>query len=115
MDVMSADLAEALVPIAAQLVGTIRDFGPEDVAAVLAQVPDGRYDALAVVLAAMVDPDARPKQLLAWTEMGPVSSRTWEAPTQRPSLEMRPCPKCDREYRWSHMSRHLRTHEKKVS
>lgn len=68
-------LAEDLVPIAAELVGTVRDYGPDDVAAVLARVPGGRHDALAVVLAAMVDPDARPKQLLAWTELGPVNSR----------------------------------------
>lgn len=68
-------LADALVPIAAELVGVVRDYGPADVAQVLARVPAGRYDALAVVLAAMVDPDARPSQLLAWTELGPVPSR----------------------------------------
>lgn len=63
-------LTDTLVPIAAQLVGTVRDYGPEDVAAVLARVPDGRHDALAVVLAAMVDPDATPRELLAWTVNG---------------------------------------------
>lgn len=68
-------LADHLVPIAAELVGTVRDYGPEDVAAVLARVPDGRHDALAVILAAMVDPDARPSELLAWTDCGPVISR----------------------------------------
>lgn len=73
--VMSEQLADELVPIAAELVGVVRDYGPEDVAAVLARVPDGRHDALAVVLAAMVNPDARPSQLLAWTKAGPVESR----------------------------------------
>lgn len=68
-------LAETLVPIAAELVATVRDYGPDDVARVLARVPAGRHDALAVVLAAMVDPDARPSQLLAWTDAGPVPSR----------------------------------------
>lgn len=63
-------LAESLVPIAARLVGTIRDFGPDDVQAVLAEVPNGRHDALAVVLAAMVDPDQSPSNLLAWTRGG---------------------------------------------
>ena len=63
-------LAEQLVPIAAELVGTIRDYGPADVAAVLARVPDGRHDALAVVLASMIDPDSRPSELLAWTRGG---------------------------------------------
>lgn len=77
---MTADLAESLIPIAAQLVGVVRDFGPKDVAAVLAKVPDGRHDALAVVLAAMVDPDARPSQLLAWTQLGPVPSRDFTPP-----------------------------------
>ncbi len=63
-------LADALVPIAAQLVGTVRQYGPDDVSAVLARVPNGRHDALAVVLASMVDPDATPSQLLAWTRGG---------------------------------------------
>lgn len=66
---MTADLADALVPIAAELVGTIRDYGPEDTAEILARVPDGRLDALAVVLAAMVDPDRTPAELLAWTRV----------------------------------------------
>jgi len=64
-------LVDALVPLAAELVGTVRDYGPDDVTAVLARVPDGRYDALAVVLAAMVDPDASQTELLAWTDWSP--------------------------------------------
>ena len=71
----SEALADALVPIAAELIGCVRDCGPDDVAAVLARVPDGRHDALAVVLAAMVDPDATTRELLAWTTAGPVQSR----------------------------------------
>lgn len=67
-------LVDDLVPIAAELVGTVRDYGPDDVAAVLARVPQGRHDALAVVLAAMVDPDRTAYELLAWTG-GPVQSR----------------------------------------
>lgn len=62
--------ADALVPLAAELVGVVRDYGPDDVAEVLARVPDGRHDALAVVLAAMVDPDSSPRELLAWTTVG---------------------------------------------
>lgn len=69
-------LADALVPLAAELVATVRDYGPDDVAAVLARVPEGRHDALAVILAAMVDPDASPRQLLAWTGE-PVQSRAF--------------------------------------
>jgi hypothetical protein len=59
-------LADQLVPLAAELVGTVRDYGPDDVAAVLARVPDGRHDALAVILAAMIDPDQTARELLAW-------------------------------------------------
>lgn len=66
------DLAEQLVPVAARLVACVHDEGPQAVAAALASVPDGRLDALAVVLAAMVDPDARPSELLAWTWFDPV-------------------------------------------
>jgi hypothetical protein len=51
-------------------VGTVRDEGPAAVAAVLARVPDGRHDALAVILAAMIDPDAKASDLLAWTRGG---------------------------------------------
>ena len=67
---MSTELADSLVPIAAQLVGTVREYGPDDVAAVLARVPEGRHDALAVILAAMVDPDSSASDLLAWTRGG---------------------------------------------
>jgi hypothetical protein len=65
---VTADLAEALVPIAARLVATVHDEGPRAVAKLLRKVPDGRHDALAVVLAAMVNPNRSPRELLAWTE-----------------------------------------------
>lgn len=65
------DLAEALVPVAARLVAVVHDEGPDAVTAALAAVPAGRLDALCVVLAAMVDPDGRPSELLAWTRFTP--------------------------------------------
>jgi hypothetical protein len=65
---VTAELAESLVPIAVRLVATVRDEGPRAVVKILRKVPGGRHDALAVVLAAMVDPDATPAELLAWTE-----------------------------------------------
>lgn len=79
------ELVEQMVPLALELVGTVRDYGPEDVATVLGKVPGrpadfGPLDALAVVLAGMVDPDARPAQLLAWTQGGPVQSRDTARP-----------------------------------
>ena len=64
-------LVDACVPLAAELVMTCRDEGPDAIADVLARVPDGRLDALAVVLAAMVDPDAHLGDLLAWTDWQP--------------------------------------------
>lgn len=68
---MTSDLlAEHLVPIAARLVGTVRDEGADAVADLLREVPGGRFDALSVVLAAMVDPDRTPRELLAWTVNG---------------------------------------------
>ncbi|SNR32795.1 hypothetical protein [Blastococcus mobilis] len=76
-------LAEDLVPIAAELVGTVRDYGPDDVAAILAPLSPGHLYRLAIVLAAMVDPDARPADLLAWTVEGPVPSREGFTPGRR--------------------------------
>lgn len=76
-------LTADLIPLAAELVATVRDYGPDDVAVVLARVPNGRHDALAVVLAAMVDPDQKPSRLLAWTRGGPVQSRDSDRRTPR--------------------------------
>jgi hypothetical protein len=111
---MTADLAESLVPLAAELVGSVRDFGPDAVADVLSRVPDGRHDALAVILAAMVDPDARPRELLAWTDAGPVQSRSFEPAVHR-LAQTRPCPDCGAFYSVRHMARHRRTHKQAVA
>ncbi|HEY6014323.1 MAG TPA: hypothetical protein VIU37_09955 [Candidatus Limnocylindrales bacterium] len=61
-----ADLAESLVPVAAQLVGAVHDDGPGEVGRILSAVDPGHLPGLAVVLAAMVDPDASAAELLAW-------------------------------------------------
>jgi hypothetical protein len=63
-----ADLAERMVPVAAQLVGAVHDDGPDEVAAILRKIRPQQYDALAVVLAAMVDPELTPAELLAWVQ-----------------------------------------------
>lgn len=65
-----------LIPIAAELAGCVRDYGPDDVAAVLARVPAERRDDLIVVLASMVDPNRKPSELLAWTKR-PAQSRAF--------------------------------------
>jgi hypothetical protein len=74
------DVAESLVPVACRLVGAVHDDGPADVARALADVPPDRMPALAVVLAAMVNPDRSPADLLAWV--------TWDdtPPARQPSL-----------------------------
>jgi hypothetical protein len=100
------ELAETLVPIAAELVGTVRDYGPDDVAEVLARVPEHRFDALAVVLAAMVDPDARPAELLAWVGDGPVQSREGFTPAHARGLAS--CPDCGEVLHASSLARHAR-------
>jgi hypothetical protein len=58
------DLAEALVPVATRLAGAVRDGDPHAVACLLAKVPAAAKDDLAVVLAAMVDVDRTPRELL---------------------------------------------------
>lgn len=63
-----ADLAEALVPVAVRLAGSVRDDGPAEVAMILAGVPAAHLPALAVVLAAMVDPDRTPSELIGWVD-----------------------------------------------
>jgi hypothetical protein len=76
---MSENVVEtALVPLAAELVATIRDYGRDDWQAVLSRVPDDARDDMVFVLAAMVDADKTPSQLLAWTKK-PVQSRDGNA------------------------------------
>lgn len=65
-------VTDQLVPIAARLVGAVRDHDPDGVEQALADTilaTGGRCDpgaALAVVLAAMVPDDSAPSRLLAW-------------------------------------------------
>lgn len=62
------DLAEGLVPIAAQLVGAVHDDGVADVARVLELLGTDplRVHGMLVVLAAMVDPTKSAADLLRW-------------------------------------------------
>lgn len=109
-------LTDELLPIAAELIGCVHDYGPAEVAAVLARVPDGRHDALAVVLAAMVDPDASTADLLAWVDQ-PLRSRTFEPGSVRVEGARKTCPEpgCGRSLRASHLARHRRTHVPQAS
>ena len=110
---MTPEEAEQLVPLAAELVGAVRDYGPEITADVLARVPNGRHDALAVVLAAMVDPDARPQQLLSWLQLGPVPSRDWEPAVF--STTRRACPDCGQYVVAKVLARHRRRRHSAVA
>lgn len=63
-----ADLAQALIPEAAYLAMAVRDRDPNEIATRLNGLTRHRLEALAVVLAAMVDPDRSLKEALAWVD-----------------------------------------------
>lgn len=60
------DLAQALIPDAAYLAVAVRDRDPADIAQRLAGLTRHELEALAVVLAAMVDPDRTLQDALGW-------------------------------------------------
>lgn len=60
------DLAEAMLPAAAALIAAVRDGTRAEVGRVLSVIAPENMHALAVVLAAMVDPDRSIADLLAW-------------------------------------------------
>lgn len=62
------DLAEALVREAAFLAMAVRDRDPADIATRLAGLTRHELEALAVVLAAMVDPDRTMHDALGWID-----------------------------------------------
>jgi hypothetical protein len=89
---MTPVIAEELARIAAELVGTVHDFGPDVTARVLEKVPADQLPAFAVVLAAMVDPTRSVSDLLAWTKE-PVRSREFAPKVSWPTVphpELRP-------------------------
>ena len=118
-----------LAPVAAELVGTVRDYGPDDIRNVLDQA-DGRLEHLAVVLAAMVDPDKTPAELLDWTTTGPVLSRDrppsrHKGPREKKTpltaaerrrrqnesnRQLKRCPECGREVQSGNFARHRDRH-----
>jgi hypothetical protein len=66
---------ETLIPLALRLVATVHDEGPDDITGALAAIhaitpPDGlnTNTTLAVLLAAMVNPNRTPIELLGWTQ-----------------------------------------------
>ncbi|MEU1908435.1 hypothetical protein [Streptomyces hygroscopicus] len=62
------DLAEALLPEAAGLAVAVREETQEQIAARLHGLGRHELEALAVVLAALIDPDRRLKDALAWID-----------------------------------------------
>jgi len=109
---VTPDQVDSLVPLAAELIGSVRDFGPDAVADVLSRVPDGRHDALAVILAAMVDPDRTPGELLCWTE-GPVPSRDYEPAMFTTTRRL--CPDCGQYFAAKVLARHRRRRHEKAA
>lgn len=73
------DLAEESVPRASLLVEAVHDGGPAEVGRLLADLDRRQLNALAVVLAAMVDPDATLHELLGWVP-------PLDRPVQHPTL-----------------------------
>lgn len=73
------DLAESMVPVAERVVGAVHEDGPTAMANAIAGLSDLETNALIVVLAAMVNPDATPAQLLGWVD--------WDTPGHRPEAE----------------------------
>jgi hypothetical protein len=88
------DLAERLVPVAADLVLRVRDEGRDAIGHLLATLtPEERW-ALPVVLAAMVPPGLPVGDLLAWVtwdEHGHPLTLPAHLPPRRPSAGLRPC------------------------
>jgi hypothetical protein len=62
------DLAERMVPVAMRVVGAVHDEGAGAVARALAPLTPQERIAVTVVLAAMVNPDRTPSELLAWVD-----------------------------------------------
>lgn len=76
-----AELVDACAHLGMRLSRALRDASPRQapdrIAALLAEVPEGRTDVLAVTLAAMLDTTGRtPGELLAWTEPATRAPRT---------------------------------------
>lgn len=90
----------SLAPLAAELVGCLRDYGPDDTAAVLARIPHDQHEDFVLVLAAMIDPDQHPGELLDWTRR-PARSRDGREPAQQAV-----CPDCGRILAARHLGRH---------
>lgn len=104
-------LVEGLVPTAVSLVATLRDYGPDEVAGILDRLSKGHLYRLSIVLAAMVDPDARPADLLAWVTAGPVLSRQGFDPSRPLTM----CTDCGELLQESSLARHVaRMHDERA-
>jgi hypothetical protein len=96
-----------LAPVAARIVGTIRDYDLDDVHQIVAKVPDEKRTDLILLLAAMVDPDQTPADLLEWTTRPAQSRDGLERPgTVAVSAGRVACPDCGKTVRTDHLKRH---------
>lgn len=104
-----AEVDAQIINTAAELIGCVRDYSPDETAAVLDPLSVGHLYQLAVVLAAAVDPDKPIRDLLSWTKR-PVHSRSFEPASMRTDRAKKPCPDCGGEFGANNMGRHRRTH-----
>lgn len=96
-----------LAPVAARIVGTLRDYDLADVHQIVARVPDEKRTDLILLLAAMVDPDQTPAELLEWTTRPAVSRDGLEKPgTVAVVGDRADCPDCGKSMRPDHVERH---------
>ncbi|MEZ7005609.1 hypothetical protein [Streptomyces sp. AD55] len=77
------DLAEALLPEAAGLVVDVHEGAPEEVEARLSRLGRHELEALAVVLAGIVDPDRSLKAALGWVTFDEYGERLFPSQTTR--------------------------------
>lgn len=104
-------IATDLAPVAAEIAGTLRDYDLADVHTILSRVPAGRQLDLMLVLAAMVDPDKTPGELLAWTGALAVSRDAAEdedEPSLPPSRQRATCGLCGQSLRRDKLPQHNR-------
>lgn len=93
------DLAEALIPQAAALAVAVREEPQEEIADRLRGLSHHELEALAVVLAAMVDPDRSLKDALAWIDFDEYGDpTTWKSTVKQTVRQSAKKPPQDRSH-----------------
>lgn len=77
------DMAEALLPEAAGLVVDVHEGSPDDIATRLAGLSRHELEAVAVILAALADPDRGIREALAWVDFDENGNRLYPSDLTR--------------------------------